>query len=107
MKNLFLLLLVFVQFTVIGQKQVKNANRAFQKESYIAASKIYEDAVNSGDVTPELLRNLGDSYYYNARYAEAAPWYAKLFQLSSEQTAEYYFRYAQALKSAQQAVRSD
>ena len=107
MKNLFLLLLVFVQFTVIGQKQVKNANKAFQKESYIAASKIYEDAVNSGDVTPELLRNLGDSYYYNARYAEAAPWYAKLFQLSSEQTAEYYFRYAQALKSAQQAVRAD
>lgn len=107
MKNLFLLLLVFVQFTVIGQKQVKNANKAFQKESYIAASKIYEDVVNSGDVTPELLRNLGDSYYYNARYAEAAPWYAKLFQLSSDQPAEYYYRYAQALKSAQQAVRAD
>lgn len=107
MKNLFLLLLVFVQFTVIGQKQVKNANRAFQKESYLTASKIYENAVNNGEVTPELLRNLADSYYYNARYAEAAPWYAKLFQLSSEQDAEYYYRFAQALKSAQQAVRSD
>ena len=107
MKQVILFLLFFVQVAVFGQKQVKNANKAFQKESYIAASKIYEDAVNNGDVTPELLRNLGDSYYYNARYAEAAPWYAKLFQLSSDQTAEYYFRYAQSLKSAQQAERSD
>jgi outer membrane protein OmpA-like peptidoglycan-associated protein/tetratricopeptide (TPR) repeat protein len=107
MKQVILFLLFFIQVAVFGQKQVKNANKAFQKESYIAASKIYEDAVNKGDVTPELLRNLGDSYYYNARYAEAAPWYAKLFQLSSEQTAEYYYRYAQALKSAQQADRSD
>jgi len=107
MKQVILFLLFFVQVAVFGQKQVKNANKAFQKESYIAASKIYEDAVNSGDVTPELLRNLGDSYYYNARYAEAAPWYAKLFQLSSDQTAEYYFRYAQSLKSAQLQMRSD
>jgi outer membrane protein OmpA-like peptidoglycan-associated protein/tetratricopeptide (TPR) repeat protein len=107
MKQVILFLLFFVQVAVFGQKQVKNANKAFQKESYVAASKIYEDAVNSGDVTPELLRNLGDSYYYNARYAEAAPWYAKLFQLSSDQTAEYYFRYAQALKSAQLQMRSD
>ena len=107
MKQVILFLLFFVQVAVFGQKQVKNANKAFQKESYIAASKIYEDAVNNGDVTPELLRNLGDSYYYNARYAEAAPWYAKLFQLSSDQTAEYYFRFAQSLKSAQQAERSD
>ena len=107
MKQVILFLLFFVQVAVFGQKQVKNANKAFQKESYVAASKIYEDAVNSGDVTPELLRNLGDSYYYNARYAEAAPWYAKLFQLSSDQTAEYYFRYAQSLKSAQLQMRSD
>jgi outer membrane protein OmpA-like peptidoglycan-associated protein/tetratricopeptide (TPR) repeat protein len=107
MKQVILFLLFFVQVAVFGQKQVKNANKAFQKESYIAASKIYEDAVNSGDVTPELLRNLGDSYYYNARYTEAAPWYAKLFQLSSDQPAEYYYRFAQSLKSAQQVVRAD
>lgn len=107
MKQVILFLLFFVQVAVFGQKQVKNANKAFQKESYIAASKIYEVAVNSGEVTPELLRNLGDSYYYNARYAEAAPWYAKLFQLSSDQPAEYYYRFAQSLKSAQLQQRSD
>ena len=46
-----------------------------------------------------MFEKLGDSYYFNANLTEANKWYTELFALGQEVAPEYYFRYAQTLKS--------
>ena len=64
--------------------------------------------------TQELLENLANAYYYNADYKQANKWYAKLFANTDAKTGkpyninpEYYYRYAQTLKSVEDYEASD
>jgi tetratricopeptide (TPR) repeat protein len=46
------------------------------------------------------LKRLGNSYYFNAKYEEAANVYRKLVETYPDEiAADYYFRYAQSLKT--------
>ena len=54
-----------------------------------------------------MLEKLGNSYYFNANLAEANKWYGELFALGEEVNSEYYFRYAQALKSQENYTKSN
>lgn len=49
----------------------------------------------------------GNAYYFNAELTKALKWYDALFLLNSQQEAEYYYRYAQALKSTGEYAKSD
>src|SRR5690554_1117291 len=47
-----------------------------------------------------MMRHLGNAYYFNAQYIEAAHWYAQMFILQPKPTdPEYYLRYSLSLKS--------
>lgn len=59
-----------------------------------------KDKTTSADKGPEeLFTNFCDSYYLNSEFKNAAKCYKELFDMTYEQNAESYYRYAQSLKS--------
>jgi outer membrane protein OmpA-like peptidoglycan-associated protein len=100
MKTLYTFLLIGFYFVSFGQtSQLKTADKKYEKYSYIDAIEIYEKVAEKGHKSAELFKKLGNSYYFNAELDKAARWYKELFNLNEEVEPEYYFRYAQCLKS--------
>ncbi len=99
-KQAFLLLFLLGGVLVHAQSsKVKQADKAFDKASYIEAAAIYEAVANKGYRSISLLQKLGDSYYFNGKYNEAVKWYRELYGMSQDQPNAYNLRYAQSLKS--------
>lgn len=88
-----------------NEKKAKKANELYSKYAYVDAIKIYERIAEQGYIDQTILENLGNSYYFNADYTNALKWYDQLFKNAQKDnynlTAEYYYRYAQTLKSAE------
>lgn len=101
---LYLSLSVLSAGTVFAQeRQIEKANKKFNDLSYIDAISVYERVANKGYKSVELFQKLGDSYYFNSKFEKASKWYGELFLLdSSTIPAEYFYRYAQTLKSVGQ-----
>ncbi|NGX85458.1 tetratricopeptide repeat protein, partial [Aequorivita sp. KMM 9714] len=58
--------------------------------------KVVEDGYESA----QIYENLGDTYYFNGDYTNAAKWYEKLVTTFPDDTEpKYYYRAAQSLKS--------
>lgn len=87
--------------TSYGQSpKLKKANKEYSNYSYMEAVPIYEKVFNKGYKSVEMLESLGNSYYFNGEYVDAAKWYGELFSLEPKATdPEYYYRYSQSLKS--------
>ncbi len=101
-RNIFLFsLLLCVSGSVFSQKnQIRRANKEFDRFAYIDAREIYLKVVEDGYESAEIYKKLGDTYYYNSNYTDAAKWYDKLVtQFPDEAGPEYYYRAAQSLKS--------
>ncbi|MDX1463757.1 MAG: tetratricopeptide repeat protein, partial [Marinirhabdus sp.] len=82
------------------KKEVKKANEEFDTYSYIDAREIYLKVVEDGYESAQIFKNLGDTYYWNSDYDNAAKWYQKLVDAyPSEVEPVYYYRAAQSLKS--------
>lgn len=99
-----LLTLALVFFTAgVGfsqQGQIEKANKEFDKYAYIDAREIYLKVVEDGYSSGQIYKNLGDTYYWNSDYDNAAKWYLKLIdQYPMDAEATYYYRAAQSLKS--------
>ena len=90
-----------------NESKIKQANDLYGKYAYVDAIKIYERIAEQGYVDQNILENLGNSYYFNADYTTALKWYDKLFENAKKDsqnykiTPEYYYRYAQCLKSVE------
>jgi outer membrane protein OmpA-like peptidoglycan-associated protein len=106
---LFLIPLFFFQISLFAQeKKINKAEKKYDTYSFIRAIDIYEKVANSGYKSAELFKKLGNSYYFNADYAAASKWYAELLNLKEVKIEpEYYFRYAQALKSEKKYSEAD
>ena len=82
------------------EKELEKANEMYKNFAYVDAIKVYEKIAQKGYVNQEMLESLGNAYYYNAEYKKALPWYDHLLQEGKYKVKpEYYYRYAQALKS--------
>lgn len=80
--------------------QVKKADKKYDDFYYIDAIKTYEKVVNRGYKSADMLEKLGNAYYFNAQYEEAAKWYGELFAFKQKASnPEYYHRYSLSLKS--------
>lgn len=79
--------------------KLKQADKDYENYAYVEANKVYESLAMKGYRSVEMFQRLGDGYYFNSRYKEAAKWYGELFSMSTEQSSEYYLRYSQSLKS--------
>lgn len=93
---------------VAQKKQLIKADKEFDKFSYIDAREVYLKVVEDGYTSAEIYRKLGDTYYYNSDYENAAKWYAKLIEeFPNEAAAIYYYRTAQSFKSQGKYDESD
>nr|WP_315252046.1 OmpA family protein [uncultured Flavobacterium sp.] len=100
MKRIYILLIVFaIQFTQAQQQDLQRANRLFEKTYYSEAIPLYEK-ISLKNQSIEVIQNLGDCYYYTNQYDKAQAQYYILFQSTSKELKEdFYFKYAQTLKS--------
>ena len=79
---------------------IERADERYNQYSFSPAIDIYKKVLDKGYSSPDLLKRLGNSYYFNAKYQEAAETYKKLkAKYPNEMSVEDIFRYAQSLKS--------
>ena len=75
-------------------------NEKYEEYSFRPAIDIYKKVLDKGFVSADLLKKLGNSYYYNSDYSEAAETFKKLVEeFTNEVAPEDYFKYAQTLKT--------
>jgi tetratricopeptide (TPR) repeat protein len=110
MKNrtLYTLLIFIVSMSMFSQKvKEAKADKAYDKFAYVDAIKTYERIFEKGYKTPDMLQKLGNAYYFKADLDNAAKWYGELFALTQDVDPEYYYRYAQSLKSIKDYKKAD
>jgi len=89
--------------TTVKKKEnrlVTKANASYDQYSFSPAIDIYKRVLDKGYESADLLKKLGNSYYFNADYKEAAQTYKKLISSYEAETGpEHFFRYAQTLRT--------
>ncbi len=94
--------------SVAQEKTLARGNQQYIEYSFVPAIDIYQKVIDKGYVSADLLQKLGNSYYFNANYVKAADIYKQLVENYPDETGpEYYFRYAQSLKSIGDYKNSD
>jgi len=90
------------------ERLLTKADKDYEQYSFRPAIDIYKRVLDKGYVSADLLKKLGNSYYFNADYVEAAETYKKLVDnYASDAKPEHFFRYAQSLKSLGEYDRSN
>jgi len=107
-KLIFILALCFVFSTGYSQKvKIKQASKAYKNLAYLKSSEILLEVANNGYKSVDLFQKLANSFYFNNKNEEAVKWYSELMAMDKSIDPEYYFRYAQALKSIENYTESD
>lgn len=109
MKKILYTALVFI-ITMSGYSQKlkeAKADKQYDKFAYVDAIKTYERLFEKGYKSQEMLQKLGNAYYFNAELEKANKWYTELFALTQDVDSEYYYRYAQTLKSVKDYKKAD
>jgi flagellar motor protein MotB len=102
------LILINPDVSISQEDLLEKANKDFDQFSYIDSREIYLRVVEKGYQSQDLYERLADSYYFNADLNNAAYWYGNLIEAYEDNVnAEYYFRYAQSLKSLGQYDKAD
>ncbi|CAM4185057.1 OmpA family protein [Zobellia roscoffensis] len=97
---LFVLVFVMGVSGFAQEKLITKANEKYDEYSFSPAIDIYKKVLDRGYASADLLKKLGNSYYFNADYEDAAKTYKRLVdEYPDEIGPEYYFRYAQTLKT--------
>ncbi|MCZ8228698.1 OmpA family protein [Flavobacterium sp.] len=103
MKKQFLLCLVISSFfwsSSFAQKaKLAYADKQYDNYAFVDAIQTYERLAAKGYESADMYMKLGNAYYFNSDFEMAAHSYEKLYQLQPELASEYYYRYAQSLKS--------
>lgn len=109
MKNYTLLCLIILSvfYGYSQESKVKSGDKKYDDYAYIDAIKTYERVADKGYKSEDLFKKLGNSYYFNSKFESASKWYGELFALNPIPEAEYYYRYAQSLKSAGQTDKAN
>ncbi|MHC0442823.1 OmpA family protein [Flavobacterium sp. 3-210] len=91
-----------VAFPQKVDRKLARANAKFEKFSFVKARKLFERLVENGNNSSEVYARLGDTYFFNSDYKNAAFWYAKLMENGDYDVQEYYERYALCLRANNQ-----
>ena len=104
----YIMLFLIASFSGIAQeKGIEEGNEEFNELAFIDAREAYLKVAEEGYRDSNMLKRLGDSYYFTADYENAAKWYGALYDISDTVEPEYLYRYGLSLKSAQQYDASD
>ena len=106
-KQLLTILLTLSISCLWAQNGLEKANREYDKFAYVDAIESYERIANKGYKSVEIFQKLGNAYYFNSDFINAEKWYSELFKFSDVVDREYYYRYAQSLKSVGNYTKSD
>ncbi|WP_281322052.1 hypothetical protein [Flavobacterium aestivum] len=102
-KNLLFYLTILGLFSLSSYAQkVKAASKEPQKKdnyTYIDAVKTYERVSEKGYKSPDMLKKLGDSYFFNEQLEKAAKCYGELCEMTTNLEPVYYYRYSIALRA--------
>jgi outer membrane protein OmpA-like peptidoglycan-associated protein/tetratricopeptide (TPR) repeat protein len=99
-RNTTFFALIFLTFNIFSQKAtLGTADKLYDNYSYVDAIDMYKKVAAKGYKDETMFQKLGNAYYFNAELDKAVHWYSELFQMNLNQPKEYYFRYAQSLKS--------
>ena len=97
---LYLIIISVFSFESYAQQSKINAgDKKYDNYAYIDAIKTYERVAEKGYKSEDLFKKLANSFYFNSEFEKAAKWYGELFAMNVEVEPEYYYRYAQSLKS--------
>lgn len=110
--HILLALLILTNLGAYGQEKpdrlVTKANEKYEEYSFKPAIDIFKKVLDKGYSSADLLKKLGNSYYFNADYEDAANTYKRLVdEYPDDVTPEYYFRYAQSLKTIEEYEASN
>jgi outer membrane protein OmpA-like peptidoglycan-associated protein len=103
----FILVIVFSFEGYSQQSKIASADKKYNSYAYIDAIKTYERVAEKGYKSEDMFKKLGNSYYFNSDFDGAAKWYGELFAMNTNVEPEYYYRYAQSLKSTGQAEKGN
>ncbi|RDI04497.1 OmpA family protein [Flavobacterium sp. AG291] len=111
MKNYILLLMLipvaFSSNSYSQEKKVASADKKYDNYAYINAIKTYERVANKGYRSEDMFKKLANAFYFNSQFDKAAKWYGELFTMNAQLESEYYYRYAQCLKSIGEIEQSN
>ncbi|MEO7979220.1 OmpA family protein [Flavobacterium sp.] len=101
-------LLFILVFTANAQKTtITEADKKYDKYEFIDAIQVYEKVAEKGYKDEKMFQRLGNAYYFNAELTKALKWYDQLFAMNADQELEYFYRYAQSLKSEGNYKKAD
>tara|TARA_R110000868_G_scaffold407465_1_gene688943 strand:+ start:2605 stop:4557 length:1953 start_codon:yes stop_codon:yes gene_type:complete len=101
-----ILIMVF-SFGFSQKAKIRKANDTYDKFHYFKTTDILLEVAQDGYKSVELFQKLANSYYFNSKMEDAAKWYGKLMAMEQPVDSEYFFRYAQALKTIGNYDESD
>lgn len=110
-KNYKLLYFAIISVFSLGgysqEAKINAADKKYDNYAYVDAIKTYERIAEKGYKSEDLFRKLGNSYYFNSDFEKANKWYGELFAMNAQQDTEYYYRYAQTLKSVGETTKAN
>ena len=109
-KTIYILILSLIFSVGHAQKRgkIRQAAKEYDNLAYLKTSEILLEVAESGFTSVDLLQKLANSFYFNNDMENAAKWYGELMKKDVNGIdPEYYFRYAQALKSVENYAESD
>lgn len=111
--NILFIFISLIAFNSFAQNATINkATYDYNNYSYVKTTEILLDVANKGFKSVDLFEKLGNSFYFNQKMEEASKWYGELMKLyevnlENKIDPEYYYRYAQSLKSVENYAESD
>ncbi len=107
-KLLYTVFLVLFVFNAIAQTtKLTAADAKYGDYAYIDAIATYEKVALKGYQDEKMFQKLANAYYFNGESTTAVKWYDALFAMNAQQEPEYYYRYAQTLKSTGDYAKAD
>jgi hypothetical protein len=67
----------------------------------------YERILDKGYQSVDMLKKVANNRFFDGNLVAAAKWYTKLFALTTELEAEYFYRYSQSLKSINELDKAE
>ncbi|QLC66376.1 OmpA family protein [Flavobacterium sp. LPB0248] len=87
--------------------KISSGDKKYDNYAYVDAIKTYERIAEKGYKSEDLFKKLANSYYFNSNFENASKWYKELFDMNTAIETEYYYRYAQSLKSTGETVKAN
>ncbi len=102
MKNYIILYIIITIFSIKAYSQKeKDPSVNMNQEKYVEIDviKTYERVAGKGYKSVDMFKKIANSYFSNFEPEKAVSWYCELFAMTSNLEFEYYYRYAETLKS--------